>query len=547
MTEPDGLEIARRIHARDVSLWSTDTEAQSAIGQRLGWLDAPAWLKSNQGMLRDWAETIHTRGFERVVLLGMGGSSLAAEVLARIFGASGSGLPVVVLDDTHPDAVLAVVRSGDLATTLFLASSKSGSTAEVSALLAYFWRALENDGRRAGVNFAAVTDDGSALAQLACDRKFDQCFLNPVDIGGRYSALSAFGMVPAALLGVDLERLLASADAALNSSDPQSSSADHSALALGQMMGRAALAGRDKLTVLLSSRLAPFASWIEQLVAESTGKSGMGIVPITGEALPIEAYGDDRMFAVVILEGDCALQARSEAIEAAGHPLVRHKLKDIYDIGGAFFHWQFAVAVAGAVLGVNPFDEPDVSRSKATTIRLLNDPKMRDNSELVSVAKDQGVVLRGLAASAPAGPSIRAQLALFFRAVKPGDYLCVLPYLYIDEHLQRSLFDLIEVLRPALNVPVTLNPGPRYLHSTGQLHKGGANSGVFLIFCAQTVGDLEIPGEPYTFGDLNRAQAEGDFVTLAEAGRRVLQVDLGESPRAAIETLADTAAQVLAP
>ena len=546
VTEPDGLAIARRIHARDVSLWSQEPQTQSAIRQRLGWLDTPAWLKSNQNKLCDWAGSIQARGFERAVLLGMGGSSLAAEVLARVFGACGSGLPVVVLDDTHPDAVLAVAQNGDLGKTLFVASSKSGNTAEVSALLAYFWAALESKGIRGGANFVAVTDDGSPLAKLARDREFDRCFLNPVDIGGRYSALSAFGMVPAALLGLDLDRLQASADSAHGNSNPDLASADHSALALGRMMGRAAAEGRDKLTVLLSPELAPFAGWVEQLVAESTGKSGVGIVPITGESLPTEAYGNDRMFAVLMLEGDQTLQAESDAIEAAGHPLFRQSLKDIYELGGAFFHWQFAVAVAGAVLGVNPFDEPDVNRSKANAVCLLDDPEAGDSSELVTVlAQDQNIVLRGVTASTPGESGIRAQLGLFLRSIEPGDYLCLLPYLYRDEPLQRSLYDLVEVLKSALKVPVTLNPGPRYLHSTGQLHKGGANCGVFVILRSGSEIDLEIPEASYTFGDLNRAQAEGDFVTLAQAGRRVLLVDLIGSPRRALQGLVEAATQIV--
>ena len=546
MTDPDGLAVARRIHTRDASLWSLEPQSQSAIRQRLGWLDAPAWLKSNRDKLCDWAGSIQARGFERAVLLGMGGSSLGAEMLAQVFGTCGSGLPVVVLDDTHPDAVLAVAQSGELGKTLFVASSKSGTTAEVSALLAYFWAALESQGVRAGANFVAITDDGSPLAKLACDRGFDQCFLNPADIGGRYSALSAFGMVPAALLGVDLARLQASADAALDSSHPDLNSGDYSALALGMLMGCAALNGRDKLTLLLSPELAPFASWIEQLVAESTGKAGVGIVPITGESLPIEAYGEDRMFVAVMLEGDQALQAESDAIEAAGYPLFRHSLKNVYELGGAFFHWQFAVAVAGAVLGVNPFDEPDVNRSKANTVRLLSDPGAEDTSELVTVlAQDQNIVLRGVAASTPGESGVRAQLGLFLRSIEPGDYLCLLPYLYRDEPLQRFLYDLVDVLKSALKVPVTLNPGPRYLHSTGQLHKGGANCGVFVILRSQPEIDLEIPEASYTFGDLNRAQAEGDFVTLAEAGRRVLQVDLIGSPRRALQGLVEAATQIV--
>ena len=528
MTEADVVDIARRIHTRDVSLWPAAPEEQPIIGKRLGWLDAPDWLKKNREELTTWARDIYGQEFARVVVLGMGGSSLAARALAGVFGKTEQGLPLVVLDTTHPEAIAVTAAAASLSETLFVSASKSGTTAEVTALTAYFYQQVKAErGRAAGENFVAITDAGSALQHYAEAHDFRRCFLNPADVGGRFSMLTAFGMVPAALLGLDLDRMFNSARAARVASEADTPDADQSALRLGQAMARSALAGRNKLTLLLSPQLGAFSAWVEQLIAESTGKSGIGIIPVIDESLPIGAYGMDRFFVAVTLTGDHTLDETLQALEAAGHEIDHHQLDDRYDLAGEFFRWEFAVAVAGALLAVNPFDEPDVVSSKQTTRRLLEGKKEEKANSIGEIRDDAGLTLRMPISLVDEDAGLSGQLLRFFQNASPTNYLTLMPFLYMTDDVQNALSELITALRAVLPLPVILNPGPRYLHSTGQLHKGGPDTGLYLIITASTDTMLPIPGEPYSFSDLNNAQASGDFLSLVALGRQVAHLDLG--------------------
>ena len=535
MTEADVADIARRIHAHDVSLWGASPETQSIVGQRLGWLDAPGWLNENREELTTWARAIQSEGFARVVVLGMGGSSLAAQALAGVLGKTEQGLPLVVLDTTHPDAIAATATAPSLSQTLFISASKSGTTVEVSALTAYFYQQVKAQrGHAAGENFVAITDAGSALQHYAEAHDFRRCFLNPADVGGRFSVLTAFGMVPAALLGLDLERMFCSAYAARAASGLDTPDADPPALRLGQAMARSALAGRNKLTLLLSPQLGAFSAWVEQLVAESTGKSGIGIIPVIDETLPIDDYGADRFFVAVTLAGDHTLDETLQALAAAGHEIDHHQLDDRYAVVGEFFRWEFAVAVAAALLAVNPFDEPDVVSSKQTTRRLLEGKKEEQAISIGEIRDDAGHALRMPLALVDEDAGVIEQLVRFFQNADPTNYLTLMPFLHMTDDVQNLLSDLVVALRAVLPLPVILNPGPRYLHSTGQLHKGGPNTGLYLIITASTGTVLAIPGEPYSFSELNNAQARGDFSNLVALGRQVAHLDLGSSPQEAL-------------
>ena len=535
MTEGDVVDIARRIHTRDVSLWPAAPEEQPIIGKRLGWLDAPDWLKKNREELTTWARDIYGQEFARVVVLGMGGSSLAARTLAGVFGKTEQGLPLVVLDTTHPEAIAVTAAAASLSETLFVSASKSGTTAEVTALTAYFYQQVKAErGRAAGENFVAITDAGSALQHYAEAHDFRRCFLNPADVGGRFSMLTAFGMVPAALLGLDLERMFYSAYDARAASGADTPDAEPSALRLGQAMARSALSGRNKLTLLLSPQLRAFSVWVEQLVAESTGKSGIGIIPVIDEALPIGAYGADRFFVAVTLAGDHTLDETLQALKGAGYEIDHHQLDDRYDLVGEFFRWEFAVAVAAVLLAVNPFDEPDVVSSKQTTCRLLEGKIEEQAISIGEIRDDAGHTLRMPFALVDEDVGLIGQLVQFFQHAGPSNYLTLMPFLHMTDGVQTALLELVVALRAVLPLPVILNPGPRYLHSTGQLHKGGPNTGLYLIITASTDTVLAIPGKPYSFSDLNNAQACGDFSSLVALGRQVAHLDLGSSPQQAL-------------
>ncbi|MCU0463656.1 MAG: bifunctional transaldolase/phosoglucose isomerase [Anaerolineae bacterium] len=525
-----------RIWNKDGSLWRDHAPVIAKIVNRLGWLD----VQKTIDIERVKAFGASVKGaFSHAVLLGMGGSSLAPEVLSMTFGSADGHPQLLVLDSTHPDRVLHIERQIDLSKTLFIVASKSGSTIESSAFYQYFW---EKTGGK-GDQFIAITDPGSALGKEARDKGFRDLFENPEDIGGRYSALSYFGLVPAAILGLDIDRLWASAAEMIHASAPEVGSGQHPGAYLGVLMGVMAARGRDKVCIFTSPSIASFGAWVEQLVAESTGKEGKGIVPVVGTTVghPHD-YASDRLFIYLKVEGDPGndeIDERVKALREAGHPRMTIFLKDTYALGGEFFRWEYATAVAGKLLGVNPFDEPNVTEAKDITKRLLN--VYQENGSLpspVPVAERGAVklyadkhsvsILRELSSSHNfKGDDITELLAAHITGTGAGDYFAMLAYLNPSPELDEMLDALRRRIRHVTKRAVTVGYGPRYLHSTGQLHKGGANSGVFFLLTADYAEDIAIPGMPFSFGTLCAAQAAGDFEALDAHKCRAVRLHLG--------------------
>ncbi len=505
------------------SAWSASPEVQQTIANRLGWLTSPGLMADSLERLRAFADGIKRGGFTDVVLLGMGGSSLAPEVLRAIVGTAPGWPRFRMLDSTDPDAIRAAATPPRQ--TLYLLASKSGTTIEPNTLAAHFRRTLEDAGiSRWADHFVAITDEGTDLARRARAEAFRDTFINPSDIGGRYSALSFFGLVPAALMGQDIAALtgwgLAMLSAAAEATD------GNPAVTLGLLLGAAAREGRDKLTLLLPRELEPFGLWVEQLVAESTGKQGAGVVPIAGERPGDPArYGVDRVFVEVSGPAVTARSRELDQLEAAGHPTAVMDWYEPAALGAEFVRWEIATAIAGALLEINPFDEPNVKQAKDATTTLLGTYQSKGSFPRAA----SGLTLEGgitLTASrearerlAGAGPD--ALLTL----LQPGDYFALLAY--VDP---RALTDDLAWFRNAVRdrtrAATMTGIGPRYLHSTGQLHKGGPNTGVFVLITATPSADLEIPGYPFTFGTLELAQALGDFASLDAAGRRAVHVHL---------------------
>ena len=530
--EKDGFVAG--IHNRDASLWSADAEVQLAIKSRLGWLTVAEKMTDVSEDLTVFADEIRSAGFREVVLLGMGGSSLAPEVLSKTLGIAKGYPNLTVLDTTDAASIQAVDSRVDPAKTLFVVASKSGTTVEALSLFAHFMarvRAVKGDS--AGENFIAITDEGTPLQELAREHSFRRVFTNPSDIGGRYSALSYFGLVPAALIGADVNMLLRRAMTMAEASASCVITNENPGVWLGAILGELALAGRDKLTLALSPGLASFGSWVEQLIAESTGKDGKGILPVDGETLADPAvYGSDRLFVHLRLQDDTSLDDVVERLRSAGHPLVTLRLQDPYDVGGELFRWEMATATAGAVLGVNPFDEPNVAESKANTNRLLEEHRASGAlPEGEPAISEDGVALF---ADEPAA-DLSAALGSFLKQVRPGDYIALAAYLERAPAVQRILQSLRLTLRDGTRAATTLGYGPRYLHSTGQLHKGGGDNGLFLLITADDDQDVEVPGQPYTFGILKRAQALGDLQSLRGRGRRLLRLHISGDVEAGLK------------
>ena len=502
--------VVGRIWARDHTVWKPYPEE---IADRLGWLDAPANMRPLVPELTAFTDSVRADGFRHVVLLGMGGSSLGAEVL-RATLRGGHGYPVLtVLDSTVPAAVRAVSEAIDPERTLFLVSSKSGTTTEPNVLYRHFRTLVDR-----GTNFAAITDPGTPLAEMGARAGFRRVFFNAEDMGGRYSVLSYFGLVPAALAGIDFEELLARAEAMAEHCVVADAAANPGA-ALGAAMGAHALAGRDKLTLVTSPGIGSFGLWAEQLVAESTGKEGIGVVPVAGEPLrPPGSYGADRLFVYLRLEGDANRETDElvDSVESAGHPVVRIGLADAYDLGAELFRWQFATAIAGSILGVNPFDQPDVQLAKERTEDLL--AEYAASGRLPAV---DSLSLEELASRAD-----------------PGRYLAVVAFVDQTPATDAALTRLRTAFMDRFRVATTVAYGPRFLHSTGQLHKGGPDGGLVLQLTASRANDVPIPGEAYTFGTLLDAQALGDLAALSERGRPVARVQLGLDAPADIAHLA---------
>ena len=526
-------EVVKRIWSKDASLWKSDEQNAKVINNSLGWLTVAGEMLGVVDDLSAFADSVRTSGFQHVMVCGMGGSSLCPEVLARTFGKQPGYPELLVLDSTDPDVIAAFNERIDVERCLFVIASKSGSTTEPNVFYKYWYEEVRKRRENPGENFIAITDPGSPLVETATELKFRRTFLNQPDIGGRYSALSYFGMVPAALMGLDVRKFLDRAHEAEQSCHEE----NNAAFQLGMLLGECAATGRDKLTLVIDPTLETLGLWIEQLIAESTGKEGKGILPVNGETLgQPEVYGDDRVF-VSISHGPVPdTKARLDALAAAGHPVVHRELADIYDLGAEFFEWEFATACAGWRLGINPFDQPNVQEAKDATKELLSSFERRGRLEpRTELATDDGITIYGKedGEKASVAEVLRAHLA----TIKPGDYIAFLNYIEETPEIDRQFQELRTELRDATKCAVTIGYGPRFLHSTGQLHKGGPDSGVFFQIIANDEVDFAIPGEPYTFSILKQAQAQGDFHALAKRGRRVIGIDLGSDTLGGLEEL----------
>ncbi len=533
---------ARGLWQGDPAVWSRDAAAQKEIAERLGWMTSPLLMADSIERLRTFAGSIKRNGFTDVVLLGMGGSSLAPEVLRAVIGVAPGWPRLHMLDSTDPAAVRSVATPEER--TLYLLASKSGTTIEPNSLAAHFRQRLQDAGiPRWADHFVGITDAGTELERRARAEHFRDLFINPSDIGGRYSALSFFGLVPAALMGQDVGEIVGWSLAMLAAAEPDGIAAlANPAVALGLVMGACARSGRDKVTLIAPPELDAFGLWVEQLIAESTGKHGRGIVPIAGEPLgEPDVYGADRLFVrlrVPDAAGEEQRDDRVEVIRSTGAPVVEIDLPESKALGAEFMRWEIATAIAGALLDINPFDQPNVQQAKDATNGLLREFKTK--GRLPVAAPDRtvnGVALTLSSAARAALPADGVEAVLTL--LRPGDYFALLAYLGPDPALAAALQTLRREVRDRARVATMFGYGPRYLHSTGQLHKGGPDSGVFVLISATPGEDIAIPGEPFTFGTLEQAQAIGDFASLDAAGRRAIHVHLPSQDPALIRSLAD--------
>jgi transaldolase/glucose-6-phosphate isomerase len=548
-----------RVNSKVQRLWSGDTSLWSGTDEDrwLGWLHEIDNQIGRVDHLQSLVEDIRADGFKCVLLLGMGGSSLCAEVMKHTFGAIDGYPELFVLDSTVPTQIRTFENRFELDKTLFIVSSKSGGTIEPNAFKQYFYdRArciLGAD--KAGSNFIAITDPGTALHELAQADRFRHVLHGVPDIGGRYSALSNFGTVPAAIMGVNLPEFLDRAHAMALSCGSSIAPEKNPGVRLGLTMGVLAQLGRDKLTLIASPGIAALGTWLEQLISESTGKENQGIVPIDGEVLgPPEVYGDDRLFVYLRLATDqsAAQDAALQMLEQAGQPVVRITLEDRIDLGQEFFRWEIATAVAGSVLGINPFNQPDVEASKVATRNLsaLYEQSGELPPESPPLA-ERGLKLFTDSANAEQ-LGMNTELCTLEGCIRahldrlgPGDYFAINAYVEMNDENRQLLQAIRRRVRDAKQVATTLGFGPRFLHSTGQLHKGGPNNGVFLQITSDDAEDLPIPAQKYTFGTLKRFQAQGDFEVLAQRKRRVLRVHLGPDVGAGLESLQEIISSAL--
>jgi glucose-6-phosphate isomerase len=523
-------DVVKRIWRKDATLWKDDEASQKVIRNALGWLTVPDEMIGVVDELTEFADLIRQRGFQTVMVCGMGGSSLCPEVFARTFGRQPDYPELLVLDSTDPDVLADLLKRIDIQKCLFVIASKSGSTTEPNTFYKFWYDQLSRHTASPGANFIAITDPGSPLVDTAASLGFQRTFLNQVDIGGRYSALSYFGMVPAALMGIDVRRFLSNAKEAEQSCAPVMPPEKNPALQLGIIIGEAANSGRDKLTFVIEKSIATLGLWIEQLIAESTGKEGKGILPVAGEELgDVSEYSTDRLFvSISIDELSPETSAKLSELNRAGHPVIYRKLSDLYGLGAEFFAWEFATACAGWSLGINPFDQPNVQESKDATKELLstfvNHGSLPEQKKLV--ADDLITIYSEDDGNLSATSTLQA-IRSFLVSVKANDYIALLNYTEettaIDEELQK----IRSTLRDTTRCATTVGYGPRFLHSTGQLHKGGPATGVFFQITANDAVDFAVPGEPYTFSILKQAQALGDFRSLAKRDRRAIRVDVG--------------------
>jgi len=540
----------KRLWQKDASLWTGTDE-----DKWLGWLDITEQQIEDIDKLKQVSADIKKAGFKNALLLGMGGSSLCPEVLRMTFGKATGYPDLHVLDSTDPAQIKALEESVDLGSTLCIVSSKSGSTLEPNIYKQYFFdRVKAKVGEKeVGNRFIAITDPGSKMQRVADRDKFRKTFMGVPSIGGRYSALSNFGMVPAAVMGIDVSKFLKNTQKMVCACGADSDAVTNPGVILGTILGIAANQGRDKMTIIISPGIYDLGAWLEQLIAESTGKSGVGIVPVDRERLSKpEFYGTDRVFTYLRLESnpDKDQSAAVDALAKAGHPVVRIVLPDIYSLGQEFFRWEIATAVAGALIGINAFNQPDVEASKTETRKLTSEyestGKLPPETPFFS---GDGVKLYAdlkNAAALKGGGTLAGFLKKHLARIGPGDYFAVLGYITMNEAHEEALQAIRLAVRDNKKVATVLGFGPRFLHSTGQAYKGGPNSGVFLQITCDDAVDILVPGQKYTFGVVKAAQARGDFSVLAERGRRALRVHLGKDVSAGLATLTNAITQALA-
>jgi transaldolase / glucose-6-phosphate isomerase len=540
----------KRLWQGDVLLWSGTDE-----DKWLGWLGITGEQISDIQKLKDIAADVKTAGFKNALLLGMGGSSLCPEVLRLTFGHKDGYPDLHVLDSTDPVQIKTTEESVDLASTLCIVSSKSGSTLEPNIYKQYFFERVKAKvgEKEVGNRFIAITDPGSKMQRVAEKDKFRKVCMGVPSIGGRYSALSNFGMVPGAVMGIDIPKFLKSAQEMVQACGADTDAAANPGVILGNILGVAATHGRDKLTIITSPSIFDLGAWLEQLIAESTGKSGTGIIPVDRERLAKpEAYGSDRVFAYLCLQSDKDKEqvAAVDALAKAGHPVVRITLPDIYALGQEFFRWEIATATAGAIIGIDAFNQPDVEASKVETRKLTSEyettGKLPPESPFFSTDSVKLYADPRNATDLKDGGSLVGVLKKHIERIKAGDYFGVLGYITMNEAHQEALQSIRLAVRDRKKVATVLGFGPRFLHSTGQAYKGGPNSGVFLQITCDDAIDVLVPGQKYTFGVVKAAQARGDFAVLAERGRRALRVHLGKDVAAGLAVLNDAIHQALA-
>jgi transaldolase / glucose-6-phosphate isomerase len=514
--------VPARLWQHDPTLWTTDPEGQAEVQKRMGWLDSPEKARQLIPSYKAFADEIHGENIGRVLVLGMGGSSLTAEVFSSLQAAAKIDAPVslAILDSTDPEQVSLAGGNFPPDKSLYIVASKSGGTAEVMAAFDYFWAMSKGDGSR----FVATTDPGTSLEALARKNNFRRIFSSDESVGGRFSALTDFGMVPAALLAMDLERFLDRADWMKQQSGVHVPAARNPGLVLGAVLGEAALAGRDKLTILADAPLSAFALWVEQIIAESSGKHGKGILPVPLEPLgETGVYGDDRLFVYLRQTGE--LDESLKALREAGHPVIEYAIPDLYEVGAEMYRWQVATAIACSILGVNAFDQPNVETSKKITkAKIAEYQKSGSLDEGKSTQTSDGFGV--FSSSAVNGSTLAEVLKNFLAEAQPNGYVAINAYLPRNEEMVKQLQEMRVAIRAKTGNPVTAGFGPRFQHSTGQFHKGGPGNALFIVITAEPAGDFEVPTEGLTFGTLIRAQALGDYEALLEAGRKALRIHL---------------------
>ena len=548
-------DFVRRLWAKDPSLWHQDPAHHTIIRNALGWLSVIERQRSQVPRLRAFAEDVKNAGLTHLLLLGMGGSSLCPEVCRLTFGIIHGHPELHVLDSTVPSQVKSVENRVDLARTLCIVASKSGSTTEPLVFQKYFFERMQRvKGYRAGENFLAITDRGSRLEFVARELHFRDVWHGERDVGGRYSALSNFGMVPAAAMGVNVEQLLSRAEQMRQRCDSAVQPADNPGVELGVILGTLAKAGRDKLTLIASPALSSLGSWLEQLIAESTGKEEKGIIPIEGEPLgEPHVYGRDRVFAYLrhVEEPDPEQDAKIAALQAAGHPVVRIDVADVINLGQEFFRWEIAAATAGALMDVNAFDQPNVQESKDFTRYYLEEFKKKESlPQEPPVVVDGDVRIFADAANQRAlsgASSLDGILSAHLARAQAGEYVALNAYVERTPAVHAAFQRIRTLVRDAKRVATTVGYGPRFLHSTGQLHKGGPNTGVFIQITAGEGEDVMIPGESYSFGTLAAAQALGDMKSLTTRNRRVIRIHMGLDVESGVKRIQKAVERALLP